>query len=57
MRGVWKDRPRHDTASHGADAFITFACSDMPTAEGRALALTRKRYRKPRRPGGSWMAA
>ncbi|MGA7545177.1 MAG: hypothetical protein WBW08_05025 [Methyloceanibacter sp.] len=20
-RGVWCDRPRHDTASHGADAF------------------------------------
>jgi hypothetical protein len=27
MRGVWKDRPRHDNASHGADAFLTFACS------------------------------
>lgn len=26
-RGVWKDRPRHDDNSHGADAFITFACS------------------------------
>ena len=26
-RGVWKDRPRHDEASHGADAFPTFACS------------------------------
>jgi hypothetical protein len=26
-RGVWKDRPRHDEASHGADAFLTFACS------------------------------
>jgi hypothetical protein len=25
-RGVWKDRPRHDEASHGADAFLTFAC-------------------------------
>jgi hypothetical protein len=24
-RGVWKDRPRHDEASHGADAFFTFA--------------------------------
>jgi hypothetical protein len=23
-RGVWKDRPRHDEASHGADAFLTF---------------------------------
>jgi hypothetical protein len=26
-RGVRKDRPRHDDASHGADAFLTFACS------------------------------
>jgi hypothetical protein len=26
-RGVWKDRPRHDDASHGADAFMTLACS------------------------------
>ena len=26
MRGVWKDRPRHDENSHGADAFQTFAC-------------------------------
>src|SRR3712207_6102310 len=26
-RGVWKDRPRHDEASHGADTFLTFACS------------------------------
>jgi hypothetical protein len=25
--GAWKDRPRHDEASHGADAFPTFACS------------------------------
>jgi hypothetical protein len=27
-RGVWKDWPRHDDASHGADAFLTFACSN-----------------------------
>ena len=25
--GVWKEQPRHDEASHGADAFLTFACS------------------------------
>jgi hypothetical protein len=25
---VWQDRPRHDDASHGADAFFTFACSN-----------------------------
>ena len=24
-REVWKDRPRHDDNSHGADAFMTFA--------------------------------
>lgn len=24
--GVWKDKPRHDASSHGADAFRTFAC-------------------------------
>jgi hypothetical protein len=27
-RGVWKDRPWHDDASHEADAFLTFACSN-----------------------------
>lgn len=27
-RGVWRDRPRHDENSHGADSFQTFACSD-----------------------------
>lgn len=25
-REVWKDKPRHDINSHGADAFMTFAC-------------------------------
>jgi hypothetical protein len=29
-RGVWKDRPRHDDASHGADAFLTFASGYQP---------------------------
>ena len=31
-RGVWKDRPRHDRASHGADAFRSLALSyrDVP---------------------------
>lgn len=29
LRGVWKDKPRHDDASHGADGFQTFACSDF----------------------------
>ncbi len=27
-RGVWKDRPRHDELSQGADAFLTFAGSN-----------------------------
>src|SRR5215213_2860249 len=29
-RGVWKDRPRHDDASHGADAFLTVASNYTP---------------------------
>jgi hypothetical protein len=31
-RGVWKDRPRHDSASHGADAFRSLAMTyrDIP---------------------------
>src|SRR5262249_13201483 len=27
QRGCWKDKPRHDLASHGADAFRTLACA------------------------------
>lgn len=38
LRGVWKDRPRHDEASHGADAFMTFASSGV--SEGEQLAKT-----------------
>jgi hypothetical protein len=36
-RGGWKDRPRHDDASHGADALLTFACSGFtpPAARSR----------------------
>jgi hypothetical protein len=33
---VWKDRPRHDEASHGADAFLTFACSGYTPPAVRA---------------------
>src|SRR5690242_3605434 len=29
IRGVWKDRPRHDINSHGADAFMTFTSSGL----------------------------
>ena len=35
-RGVWKDRPRHDDASHGADAFLTFAYSGYQPPETRS---------------------
>lgn len=32
QRGVWRDRPRHDDNSHGADAFMTFATGfEVPT--------------------------
>lgn len=36
LRGVWKDKPRHDDASHGADGFMTFAASSV--GEGEKLA-------------------
>jgi hypothetical protein len=29
-REVWRDRPRHDVNSHGADGFMTFACGFEP---------------------------
>ncbi|TWI32751.1 hypothetical protein [Paracoccus sulfuroxidans] len=31
-REVWKDRPLHNTASHGADGFMTFACGYQPVS-------------------------
>lgn len=42
-RGVWLPRPRHDWASHGADAFRTGATSPDPRV---------KREREPARPRG-----
>jgi hypothetical protein len=55
---VWKDRPRHDDASHGADAFMTFACSRIADEE-EARSRETDRYRQPysRYSGLSWMAA
>ncbi len=41
--GVWKDRPRHDDASHRADAFLTFACSNY---QPPSACLPRKRDMK-----------
>jgi hypothetical protein len=31
-RGVWKDRPGHDDASHGTGTFLTFACRNYTLA-------------------------
>jgi hypothetical protein len=28
VEDAWEDRPRPDDSSHGADAFLTSACSD-----------------------------
>lgn len=30
LREVWRDKPRHDDNSHGADGFMTFACGFNP---------------------------
>ena len=49
-RGVWKDRPRHDDASHGADLFLTFACS------GYTPPSLRNRFNRPLPCPYSWMA-
>jgi hypothetical protein len=35
QRGIWKDRPRHDDNSHGADGFMTFACSGWEPKTGK----------------------
>lgn len=55
LLGVWRDKPRHDDASHGADAFMTFATgyADAPSVTAG------DRYRRAPAPkaGGSWMAA
>jgi hypothetical protein len=54
LRGVWKDRPLHDEASHTADGYMTFTSSDY---------LPPKAMQKPSRYQGassrqsSWMAA
>ena len=48
-RGVWKDRPRHDEASHGADAFLTFACSGYTPPSVRARFNRKLVY-----PGSCW---
>jgi hypothetical protein len=56
QRGVWKDRPRHDDASHGADAFMTFACSGIVEEEELKRGAS-DRYRNPLRSASphGWM--
>lgn len=59
LRGVWKDRPRHDINSHGADAFMTFTSSGFREDEITLVAKTRDRHRERfysgDDDGGSWM--
>jgi hypothetical protein len=47
QRGVWRDRPRHDENSHGADSFLTFACG------WKAPSAMKKQPRKQR---SAWAA-
>ena len=60
QRAVWRDSPRHDDASHGADGFHTFSCSNLPEAEAYAH---RRRDRdayhdaEPAEDRHSWMSA
>jgi hypothetical protein len=58
-RGVWRDKPMHNQASHGADGFQTFACSNVAATE--ILAVTKKldRHRKKlyAEPAGNWRTA
>lgn len=53
MRGVWKDRPMHDDASHGADGFMTFATSNYEPPKP----VRRDRYRGTQNTSSGWMAA
>lgn len=53
LRGVWKDKPRHDEASHGADSYQTFATSDYTPPKGTQI---RDRYKGGESGSGSWMA-
>jgi len=46
LRGVWKDRPLHNIDSHGADGFLTFACSSVAEAERLVKTDTQDRHRR-----------
>jgi len=45
LRGVWKDRSRHDINSHGAKAFLTFTSSGFSEEEVTVQAKARDRHR------------
>lgn len=53
LRGVWKDKPRHDDASHGASAFETFACSDYDPPKS---VVRRERYGSKGSSASVWAA-
>lgn len=53
LRGVWKDKPRHDDASHGADGFQTFATSDY---DPPSTIQPRSRYAGRGNSSGGWAA-
>lgn len=61
LRGVWKDTPRHDINSHGADAFMTFTASgiqenDVTVAE-KMVDKHRDRFRSRDSGEDSWLTA
>lgn len=58
MRGVWKDRSRHDINSHGAKAFLTFTSSGFRENEVAVAEKIRDRHRErfyKSNEEGSWL--
>jgi hypothetical protein len=59
QRGVLKDRPRHDEASHGASAFMTFSSSNVEAivekhTEEQRYGRDRDKFRRPAARGSQW---
>jgi hypothetical protein len=52
-RAAFRDKPLHNWASHGADAFRTFAQGYVE----RSVVGPRSRYGRRNEPGGSWQSA
>ena len=52
LRGVWKDRPHHDDASHTADGYMTFTSSQYSPPQQ----VKRDKYRGAASQSSSWMA-